>query len=168
MPKFSGVVVATSRYLCCPWSLPGTLCALGGRLWAPFFPSVVASGRPVCPRCSLQGALVPLAVASVRRSCRRRSLPGAISLIGNRLQVPFVPSVVASLRHVRRRWSLPCAMCALDHRVWAPFLPSVVACGRPCSPKQRLPSVNGETRAAAEHARDSKGAPSAVTTVEVG
>ena len=106
--------------------------------------------------------------ASVRRSCRRRSLPGAISVIGNRLQVPFVPSVVASLRHVHRRWSLPCAICALGHRVWAPFLPSVVACGRPCSPKQRLPSVNGETRAAGEHARDSEGAPSAVTTVEVG
>ena len=82
------------------WSLPGALCALGGRSGVPFVPSVIVSGCPVC---------------------RRWSLPGAICAIGGRFRAPVVASLVASGRPLCRWWSLLDALCAVSGRFRAPF-----------------------------------------------
>ena len=82
------------------WSLPGALCAVGGRSAAPFVPSVVISGCPVCGRWSL---------------------PGALSALGGRFRAPVVASLVASGRPLCRWWSLLDALCAVSGHFRAPF-----------------------------------------------
>ena len=50
-------VIISGCPVCRRWSLPGAICAIGGRFRAPVVASLVASGRPLCRWWSLLDAL---------------------------------------------------------------------------------------------------------------